>query len=1313
MSEGALLASLKPALVLRWAADPELPSARTVTGTVVSADISGFTRLAEHLADDGPRVAAETLNRTINRCFEPMIDEVLARGGDVLKFGGDAIFVLFEASAGSAPGIPTAVEPAEHIDPVEPVEQRAPEVARPGADHAIQAAVAANRLQELLAEVDLGIDTELSMTVGVATGPVELVLAGTDRRELVVHGPTVDECLRLEGEAEPGEVLVSAATAGSIPSSWVDTDDPDVLVLVGPGAGEAPPAPTQATTAGGTGKAGRASKAAGSETELDVDAVTRVVGPDLAAATGAFAGALGEVRMVAVAFVDLPTADLDPATVEATVRRSDEISRRHGVTLLGTDVTTGGTKLFLAAGAPTAGDADVDALLGALTELVLDPGSPPMRAGVNRGLVYAGFLGSDRRRTFTVMGDPTNLAARLQSKAEPGTIAVSQPVLDGARGRYPTGELSPILVRGRLAPVTVHRLLGQAVELRSSPVDPEFVGRNDELARLRGALDEARRGQGAAIGLVGESGVGASRLIAEVADDLPVGVLRLDLIRRLAGPAPYAAVAPALRALAAVDGDGRDGVDALAQWLERVAPDVVPWLPLVAPAFGIDAEDTEATAAISDEFRQARAIEELATALGSTLTGPTGLVAEDLHHADPASLALCQAIADRCPEQPWLLLTSTRPDRPGIAGGETLTLGPLPIDAARTLVDELGDLPAARQQALAELSGGNPRFAIELVQADRAAPGGSGPTAGSSSADLHSIEALITGRIDRLGHEPRLLLRTAAVLGRRFSLPLLRSVLAGDGAGPDLIDGLSTFPNRLDRLVDDEGDGWYTFRSGVIHQVAYDGLSTERRRQLHRLVAELLGREEADPGELAWHHEQAGNDHRCWDISHRAAERARELGLMAEVARHLTRAVAAGERAGPSVVDESAITDAMVELFGALVAAGEEAEAVAVGQRVVDRLEPSVDRARFAFRYAYVRGEHDGSFEAGIDWLVDELERLDAAPFDDERRRSEARAWVAAGLASLHWRNASADRALAAADRAIADANAAGEPGPEAPALLTRHVVLADRVSPEREAAAEELIDVATAAGDTRVLISGHNNIGLDLQDGGRWDEAIRHYERGMQLADRIGDDQRRRYLAVNRAVLLGDQGRWDEARPLLDELRRQASYGGGGVVVAWIELELGRLEVHAGRIEDGRRWLSSAADRFAVAGSRTDHYEMALLWMAADLGDGRSGDVLDGADRLEPIDDVPPRLLGRPALLRGYALLQQARPDEAADELATAVAETDGVYLFGHARALVGRAEAEDDLGRGRSARRTRGEAQEVLGRLGVEALPVIPLPR
>jgi class 3 adenylate cyclase len=187
-----------------------------VDGTVLSADISGFTRLAERLAADGVRQAAESLITAINRCFEPMIDEVNRRGGDVLKFGGDAIFVLFE-----------------------------------GEDHPAQAAKAASHLQQSIGLVDVGIDITLSMTVGIASGPVPLILAGSDRRELVVQGTVVDECLRLEADAEPGEVLISAETASRIPTEWVTEPEPGVLALADLNRVpfEVPPADTQAEDA--------------------------------------------------------------------------------------------------------------------------------------------------------------------------------------------------------------------------------------------------------------------------------------------------------------------------------------------------------------------------------------------------------------------------------------------------------------------------------------------------------------------------------------------------------------------------------------------------------------------------------------------------------------------------------------------------------------------------------------------------------------------------------------------------------------------------------------------------------------------------------------------------------------------------------------------------------------------------------------------------------------------------------------------------------------------------------------------------------
>ncbi|MEM7275842.1 MAG: adenylate/guanylate cyclase domain-containing protein, partial [Actinomycetota bacterium] len=365
------LASLQPLTVARWLASTDAVDGdgpfRVVDGTVVSADISGFTRLAERLADQGVRGAAEALIGTINRCFVPMVDDIVDRGGDVLKFGGDAVFALFI-----------------------------------GADHQRRAAAAAAAMQRDLVAVDLGVDLTLSMTVGIASGPVELILAGTARRELIVHGTVVDQCLRLESDAEPGEILIADATAAALPSAWITEPEPEVLALV-PDVDEAPP--PQRAGDDGAPEAVRH--------RLSEERWSEALGQNLAAAIDAFDETSGEIRVVTVGFVHLPTAALDDATVAAVVERAIERCGRYGATMLSTDVAPGGLKILLAAGAPTAGEGDEDAMLATLTDLVLAPDAPPMRAGVNRGLVFAGFLGSPRCRTFTVMGDPTNLAARL------------------------------------------------------------------------------------------------------------------------------------------------------------------------------------------------------------------------------------------------------------------------------------------------------------------------------------------------------------------------------------------------------------------------------------------------------------------------------------------------------------------------------------------------------------------------------------------------------------------------------------------------------------------------------------------------------------------------------------------------------------------------------------------------------------------------------------------------------------------------------------------------------------------------------------
>lgn len=1275
---------MQPRTVHRWLlsgdTDPAASGAdtRTVDGTVLSADISGFTRLAERLASGGVRQAAESLITAINRCFEPMIDEVNRRGGDVLKFGGDAIFVLFE-----------------------------------GDDHPTQAAKAASHLQQSIGLVDVGVDLTLSMTVGVASGSITLILAGTERRELVVQGPVVDECLRLEAEAEPGEVLISTETAARVSEAWVTEPEPGVLALADlhriPVA-----APAELEQSGDDSDADHIGDlsdgsvaAAGIDSSDGIDWWT-VIGDTLASAIEAFDRTVGEIRVVTVAFVMVPTVELTNDEIAAVVERAMTLSSRYGATVLSTDVAVGGIKILLAAGAPTAGEGDEDAMLATLLDLVLDANGPPMKAGVNRGLVFSGFLGSKKCRTFTVMGDPTNLAARLLGKADYGAIAVSQAVLDHARARYPTIELPPVMVKGRVQPVTVHQLQGPAAAVRDGKTHPALVGRTDELAAVGEAWNTARNGSGVVVDIRSAPGLGASRLISHFVTGLSGGVPRFFVQGQVhTVGSPYQAVAGFLRSAAGIaeDASRAEAGELLADWVTRLDSDGVTVLPLLAPAFlATVGEPDPATKKrlddIEPEFRQPVTNSAIVRLLVGSLTVPTVAVVEDRRWLDDASRDLLAALAAEVPDHPWLVLSSTRPegDRWALEGGAVRSVDLQPLSKAATieLISSVYDLPEALLSQVADTAGGNPLFALELAASFDRGSGRTDRTAGQGMPD--SLESLITSQIDQLGHDNRELVRTAAVLGSSFPIELLTDLLDRD-IGDEL--------RAVDQLIE-VSDGIGSFRSEVVAGVAYGGLSGRRRAELHGSVAAVLEEHRADISQLAWHHAKAGHHGPAWDYNRRAADRAAELGMMSAAVDHLTEAIAAAEAGGDAVATPDELTDVLSAAFQHCVAAKRYEEASVNGERALARLTDRLDRAKLLIRLVTINGEVDGSYEGQVVRLNDEL-RL-CRPADGD---AEASAWLQATLAGMYYRLDDMDQALAAVDQAVANAELAGQRGPLVPAFRIRQVVLAGRADPERIEVGQALIRLATELEDHRALHSAHNNLGLDLMEDGRWDEAVHHFDMAIEQAERIGDEHGTLLPAINRWAIAVNRGHWDQARGALDELRREATHFGSGFVAAFVQAEIGRLEVNAGRAAEGRAALDVALQWFREAKVTSNEYEVLLTLAAADIADGRGADGLAVLADLEPPQDLVAQQLGRKEILAGYANMQLGNPEEAFALLERALSEADGKNLFGTAEALIGLAEADGFLGRARSARRRRAEGEAILARLGVERLPVIPLPK
>ena len=846
-----------PRLAAQWDADAPGERARVLDASLLGLDISGFTALSERLQEKG-KLGAEELIMLISHCYSGLIDLALRYGGDVLKFRGDALLLVFE-----------------------------------GAGHEDRAARAALGMQRFIAEgggageSSVG-PVQLSMCAGLVSGPCHFFLLGRHHRELLVCGPTASATLELEDAAQSGEVLASSRTAEALDGFVAAERDGAYLLRPEAGDRELPPATD--------------------ENGLGSDGLPELLPPALRMPIEQHA-VEAEHRRVTAAFVKYSGTDelverIGDAT-EALAQLADVVSaetqERH-VTWLESDIDRDGGKLYLVAGAPASEGDEEERMLRAVRAIVDAGVGPPISVGVNRGPVLAGPIGSEARTTYAVMGDTVNLAARLCARAEKGEILATGDVLQRSRTRFEMTSRQ-FLMKGKAKPVTgysVGAIAAEGVEETSSQLP--LVGRETEMATLREAVDGARMRQSAAVDLVAEPGAGKTRLVEElVTVALGFQVLRVRC-EAYAASTPFAPFRSLLRPLAGIlPDDPPEAAGAkLTAFVTGAIPDLSVWLPLLAVPFDAEVPSTPEVDDIDPAYRRDRLHEVLDQFLTRLLLMPTALVIEDTHWLDDASQLLLAKLAEPAP-RPWLVVATRRPS--GLPLGpeaKLLELEPLTADDARTLaLAAAGDTPLSETElaALTDRAAGNALFIRELAVSP----------AGDDTLP-ETVESLLTNRIDTLHPSDRRLLRHASVIGQSFDLDLLTETLVDEAAGPEQWELLADF-------VEWEGPLRLRFRHDLVRAAAYDGLSFTRRREIHARVGEAIERRAADAaaeaGVLSLHFFQAADWEKAWRYAVRGGDDARSKYANVDAATLYERALTAAASLEPPEQEIARVQEAL------------------------------------------------------------------------------------------------------------------------------------------------------------------------------------------------------------------------------------------------------------------------------------------------------------------------------------------------------------------------------------------------------------------
>jgi predicted ATPase/class 3 adenylate cyclase len=1136
------------------------------TGAALFADISGFTPLTEVLTQTfGPRRGAEALTQQINAVYEALLGTVDDHTGSVVGFAGDAVTCWFDDAGASTAGAQRAVACAQ----------------------AMQAAMGAFAGLPHPAGGTLA----LSVKVAVATGQARRFLVGDPQAYLleVLAGEVLDRMATAEHLAQAGEIVVDAVTIGSLGKPDVHTWRTD------PATGMRFAVLTRSTIADNSIRIDNNSGFPAAIDNLQSEAVRPFLLPTvynrLVAGRGEF---LTELRPVVACFVRFGSLNYDadpdaPAKLNAYICWVQQVVAAYEGVIL--DLTLGdkGSYLYAAWGAPVAHEDDSLRAAHAALELRVPPPAfsymGAVQIGLSRGEMRTGAYGSAMRRTYGALGDEVNLAARLMQAARPGEILASGRVQAACADYFTWEALPPLQLKGKQAPIPayqLHEARDSTIRLHEPRYHAPLVGRRMELSQIITMLHRAAGGAGQIIGVVGEAGLGKSRLVAEAvrAAQATRWIVYGGAAQSFGTNSAYLAWQPIWRAFFGLSGDDEAGAVAHIQHeLTQLTPGAKERLALLEPVLGLPLPETELTASMDEKLRKESREALLVDLLHARASQrPVLLVLEDCHWLDSLSHDLLEAVARALPRHPVAVLLAYRgadllqipsPRITALPHFTTLALTSLAPNEAETFLTMR--LAAARPgealapvltERLVERSQGNPFYLEELLaylidqHVDL-----TDPTVGARVELPVSLQSLILSRVDQLGERVQLTLKAASVLGRLIRVAWLVGYQPTIGTADQLQLDLAELA-RLEFIGLDTPDPalTYLFKHIITHEAVYGSLAEEVRLRLHGQVATWLERAGGtDLDLLAYHYSLSDNIDKRREYLRRAGDAA--AGTWSNVAAasyykrllaELTEADAERStvlRALGEMLERQGAWDAAAAQYALALKTAKDSQAqaaAAYGLGVVRGKQGAYKEASAQLEAAYAAyaaaGDKAGTGRAQAEigriyWLQGDYRQateiletsLQTARSADDKL-TMARILYHLGILVL--RQGDMKTARERLEASLSSYQEQGHRAACASVLNSLGIVAMEQQEFElARAQLEESLALRRELGDRWGLSLTLGNLGLVAQNQGAWEQAQSLHLESLQLSQELGD----RVSIANTLQHLGigaiEQGDWPQAR--------------------------------------------------------------------------------------------------------------------------------------------------------------------------------------